>query len=67
MADFVIVAALVLICGAAGRYIYKAKKSGAKCIGCAAAKNCGGSCGLVGASCSCGEHGGEKGPAEREK
>ena len=61
MADFVIVAALVLICGAAVRYIYKMKKSGAKCIGCAAAKSCGGSCG------SCGGHGGEKGPAEREK
>ena len=44
MTDLVIVVVLALICGAAIRYIYKAKKSGAKCIGCAAGKSCGGSC-----------------------
>ena len=34
MADFIIVAILLLIVGAAVRYIVKSKKSGAKCIGC---------------------------------
>lgn len=52
MTDFLIIVVLMLICGAAIRYIYKAKKSGAKCIGCASAKSCGGSCGLAGGSCS---------------
>ena len=50
MTDLVIVVVLALICGAAIRYIYKAKKSGAKCIGCAAGKSCGGSCGSCGKS-----------------
>jgi len=49
MADFIVVAILVVILGAAVRYIYKAKKSGAKCIGCSmsdccSAKNCGCCC-----------------------
>lgn len=34
MTDLIIVVILVVLCGAAARYIYKAKKSGAKCIGC---------------------------------
>jgi hypothetical protein len=46
MTDFIVILILVLICGAAARYIYKAKKNGAKCIGCAAGGN--------GCSCSCG-------------
>ena len=50
MTDLVIVVVLALICGAAIRYIYKAKKSGAKCIGCAAGKSCGGSCGVPAAA-----------------
>ena len=52
MTDFVVIVVLALICGAAVRYIYKAKKSGAKCIGCPAAKSCGGGCG------SCAQKGG---------
>ena len=48
MTDFVILLILVVICGAAARYVYKAKKSGAKCIGCSAGEG-GCSCG-----CSCG-------------
>ena len=45
MADLIIIAVIALIVAAAARYIYKEKKSGAKCIGCPASKNCGGSCG----------------------
>ena len=33
MTDLIIVVVLAIICGAAARYVYKAKKSGAKCIG----------------------------------
>ena len=55
MTDFIVILILVLICGAAARYIYKAKKSGAKCIGCAAGKSgcSGSSCGGAGACCGC--------------
>jgi len=47
MADLIVIAAVTLIVGAAGLYIYRAKKRGQTCIGCPAAKNgtCGGSCG----------------------
>jgi len=48
--DILILAIIVLILGGAALYIYKAKKSGAKCIGCPDAKTCGGNC----SSCSCG-------------
>lgn len=41
MTDFVIAIILILIVGGAVTYIYKAKKSGAKCIGCPSAKECG--------------------------
>ena len=44
MIDIVILTVLVLIVGAAGRYVYKAKKSGAKCIGCPVAGGCSGKC-----------------------
>lgn len=54
MENFIIIAVLVVIIGSAARYVYKAKKSGRKCIGCpdgcsCSAKNSGGSCG-----CGCG-------------
>lgn len=49
MVDFLIAAIIVAILGGAAYYIYKAKKSGAKCIGCPDAKTCGGNC----SSCSC--------------
>lgn len=43
MTDFIIIAILVLIVGGAGAYIYRAKKSGKKCIGCpdSGTGNCG--------------------------
>ncbi|MBR3593838.1 MAG: FeoB-associated Cys-rich membrane protein [Clostridia bacterium] len=45
MKDAVIIAVIVLIIGAASFYIYKAKKSGKKCIGCPDSGSCGGCCG----------------------
>lgn len=42
--NIIVVAVVVVIVGAAALYIYKAKKSGQKCIGCAASKNCSGKC-----------------------
>ena len=34
MADIIVGVILVILVGAAGLYIYKAKKKGRKCIGC---------------------------------
>ena len=45
MTDIIVIAVLAVIVGFAARYVYKAKKSGAKCIGCPAAKSCKGACG----------------------
>ena len=51
MENVIIIAILVVIVGLAARYVYKAKKSGRKCIGCpegcCSSKNdgCGCSCG----------------------
>ena len=42
---------LILVIGAAGWYVYKAKKSGRKCIGCPD----GGNCEKNGCSCGCGK------------
>ena len=38
--DIVIIAVIVLIVGAASYYIYRAKKSGKKCIGCPDSCSC---------------------------
>jgi len=46
MTDLIVIAVLAVIIGAAARYVYKAKKSGVKCIGCPAGEN--------GCSCGCG-------------
>ena len=35
---------IIIIVAAASLYIYKAKKSGQKCIGCPDSKTCGGKC-----------------------
>lgn len=43
MTDLIIVAIMVVLCGAAAGYIYKAKKSGAKCVGCPSG-GCSGGC-----------------------
>ena len=56
--DIVIIAILVVVLGLAAWYVYKAKKSGKKCIGCPdggscsskkGESSCGGNC-----SCCCG-------------
>lgn len=45
MTDLIIVLVVLAIVGGAGRYIYKAKKRGAKCIGCPVEGGCSGCCG----------------------
>ncbi len=40
MANLVIILVLVVILGLAGLYVYKAKKSGKKCIGCPYGSSC---------------------------
>ena len=42
MADLLIIAAIVLILGLAGRYVYKEKKAGKTCVGCPYGGNCSG-------------------------
>ena len=43
--DYIAIAAIALIIGAAIFYIVRSKKRGQKCIGCPYAKQCGGNCG----------------------
>ncbi len=50
MTDLIFTAILVAILGAAAWYVYKAKKSGVKCIGCPAGGSCSGKCS---GSCGC--------------
>ncbi len=40
MIDYIVIAILVGIIASAGFYVYKAKKSGKKCIGCPDACSC---------------------------
>ena len=53
MSDAIIIVAIVAIIGGAAYYIYRQKKSGAKCVGCPYAKSCGG-------ACTCSDKGGNK-------
>lgn len=63
MENAIVIAILVVLIGGAIWYIVKAKKSGAKCIGCSS----GGSCSLKSSStCNCG-CGGEKKDTEEKK
>ena len=50
MVNVIIILVLAAIVGAAGWYVYKAKKSGQKCIGCPHAKQCAAQSG----GCTCG-------------
>ncbi len=50
MDNFIIIAILVVIIGFAAFYVYRAKKSGRKCIGCPDGKTCGKN---AESSCSC--------------
>ena len=40
--DYLIIGVIALILGLAGWYVYRAKKSGKKCIGCPDSGKCGG-------------------------
>ena len=54
--DFIVIAVILLIIGAATAYIIKAKKSGKKCIGCPDGCSCGkaqGGCSGCNGGCSC--------------
>lgn len=53
MTDLIFTAILVAILGAAARYVYKAKKSGAKCIGCSVQGGCAHKNGASSCGCSC--------------
>ena len=53
LVDVIIVVVLALILGLAARYVYKAKKSGRKCIGCPSGGSCSGNCACCG--CGCGK------------
>ena len=46
--NIILVSVIVLILGSAAFYVYKAKKSGKRCIGCSSGGSCSGNC------CSCG-------------
>ncbi len=47
--DYIAIAVIVLIVGAAAFYIIRAKRRGQKCVGCPYSKQCGKKC-----SCGCG-------------
>ncbi len=51
MTDIIIILILALILGGAAGYIWKAKKSGKKCIGCPDGGSCSGHC--AGCACTC--------------
>ena len=53
MENIVIILVLAAILGGAAWYIYKAKKSGAKCIGCPDSGTCSGNCSGCSGRCSC--------------
>jgi len=53
MVNLILILVLAAIIGGASLYIYRAKKSGVKCIGCPSAKTCGGKCSGCSGSCSC--------------
>ena len=50
LTDFIIIAVVVLILGLAGFYVYRAKKSGKKCVGCPDGCSCSSK---KGQSCCC--------------
>ena len=59
MIDIVIIAIVAVIIGFAAFYVYKAKKSGKRCIGCPDSSSCSGNC--ASCSCSCSEQKSENG------
>ena len=59
MTDIILIGILLIVVGGAVFYIVKAKKSGARCIGCPAAGNCQGKKDGQRA-CNCGSQSGTK-------
>ncbi|MBE6670277.1 MAG: FeoB-associated Cys-rich membrane protein [Ruminococcaceae bacterium] len=55
--NIIIIAIIVLVLGSAAFYVYKAKKSGKKCIGCPDSGSCSGNCSCC---CGCGGEGEKK-------
>ena len=51
MDNLIVIAILAVVLGAAGRYLYKAKKSGRKCVGCPEG-GCSCGCGKAGTCCT---------------
>jgi len=51
--DIIVAVVIVLCVGGASLYIYKAKKSGKKCIGCPDSSSCGQKGRCQGCSCAC--------------
>ena len=58
MADIIVIAVVIAIVGGASAYIYKAKKNGARCVGCSHAGSCGKA--STGNGCGCGCSGEEQ-------
>lgn len=52
MTDYILLAVIVIIVGAAVAYIIREKKRGSKCIGCPNGGACSGSCNGCSGSCS---------------
>ena len=53
MADIIVIAIVLAIVGGASAYIYKAKKNGARCVGCSHAGSCGKMNTSEGCGCGC--------------
>ena len=53
MDNLIVIAIVAAIIGCAAWYIYKQKKSGAKCIGCPSSKTCSGHCSGCNGGCGC--------------
>lgn len=58
MENIIILVIVAVIVGLAARYVYRAKKNGAKCIGCPSGHSCGSNVSgcNCGGNCSCGNH-----------
>lgn len=52
ISNLIIIAVVAAIVLAVSLYLWKAKNSGVKCIGCPEGKNCSGACGLNSEGCS---------------
>lgn len=59
--DIVMIAVIAAMIGLAAWYVYKAKKSGRKCIGCPDGGSCSGGCSGGCSACNCGCGGASKG------